>query len=130
MSVRRAIHSAISNDLAVSAVLGGRLFAAGGVPNGPTRPFAVLRWGDLEPGIARMERRRLTVFVHDDRGDYLRIDDIGGDIRNVLEFLPHTRFEGGSVSKVEFEGASVDLEDPTYDTGMRTWAYRIVGVGV
>lgn len=121
----------------------GQLAAAGVLPAGtlagqvdtPTeRPFLNLIWGDTGEGLAVVKRRLLTVWVHDNPGDYWRIDQILVRLRSVLTGIEATAWteaggQSGWVTAVRWEGDSGDLTDDGHGTIVRTSSYSIIGSG-
>lgn len=123
---RARLDAGILTDVSASAIYG-----AGGLIAAPrVRPFVALRFGAETPELSDGDRpsatsTRLTVYVHDDPGDYLRIARILGNVRSVFAGNA-TGMTGGGIMGV-WEGDSGDLSDDLYGTIMKYGEFRLVG---
>lgn len=94
------------------------------------RPFLQLRWGRNDPGLDRVTRRNLVVWVHDAPGDYTtHIDRIILRLRTLLAELEGMSNGLGHVVAVEWTGDSEDLADDGHRTITRTISFSLVGSG-
>jgi hypothetical protein len=95
------------------------------------RPFLQLRWGRNEIGLKNtgVSRRTLTIWVHDQPGDYARIDSIISRVKALLPTLQSQSTGQGWVVSVEWTGDSEDLADEGHRTIARNVGFEIVGSG-
>lgn len=122
---QRLIDDVVLNGLGVDE---DSLFA-GDIDTVDVRPFVVLRWGSTSPGVSTVNRRVLTVWVHDTPSDYGRIDQIMKRVRVLLESMFAFPTENGWISEVEWVGDSDDLTDDGNQTILRQGNYAIIGSG-
>lgn len=93
------------------------------------RPFLQLRWGRNDEGLDVVTRRTLTIWVHDEPGDYGRIDTIIYRLRQLLPTLEGSSNGLGHVVAVEWTGDSEDLTDEGHNTITRWASFSLVGSG-
>lgn len=94
-----------------------------------SRPFLQLRWGRNNVGMDVVTRRDLTIWVHDEPGDYGRIDSIITQLRTLLPSLEGSINAGSRLLVAEWTGDSEDLADDGHRTITRTTSYSLVGTG-
>lgn len=102
---------------------------AGDVDTPEYRPFLNLRWNTTTPGLATVDRRSLVIWVHDEPGDYDRIDRIIREIKAIMTSLVGVAHAYGYLVVAEWSGDSEDLTDPGHGTITRTTTYSLVGTG-
>ncbi len=106
------------------------IYGSGSLLGAPaSRPFILVTFGtelvELEDADApAATSQRVTVYVHDDTGDYLRITRILGNVRRRL--AGSTGMVGGGIVAI-WEGDSADLGDDLFKTISRYGEYRFVG---
>lgn len=96
------------------------------------RPFLQLRWGANAIGLGktRVTRRTLTIWVHDEPGDYsVKIDPIILRLRELLPALEGVSNGLGHVVSIEWTGDSEDLADDGHGTITRNASFSLVGSG-
>ena len=93
------------------------------------RPFLQLRWGRNNVGLDVATRRDLTIWVHDEPGDYGRIDSIILRLRALLPSLEGSSNGQGHLMAAEWTGDSEDLADDGHGTIARTTSFSLVGSG-
>lgn len=95
------------------------------------RPFLQLRWGRNDQALSKTQigRRTLTVWVHDEPGDYTRIDLIVQRVRDILLPMAGQSNGFGHVIAVEWSGDSEDLTDDGHKTIARNTSFSLVGTG-
>jgi len=129
--MRALVRSAIIDDLGLSAlgIVDDAAFAVD-VDTPVQRPFIQLRWGRNDPGLDRVTRRNLVIWVHDNPGDYtVHIDPIILRLRTLLAGLEGMSNGLGHVVAVEWTGDSEDLSDDGHRTITRTTSFQLVGSG-
>jgi hypothetical protein len=128
--MRTILRSAILADAELNAegIVSDRFFAVDvDTPQG--RPFMQLRWGSNSGGLDVVTRRFLVIWVHDEPGDYSRIDRIIQRLRVLLSSLAGTSIESQSILAIEWTGDSEDLTDDGHQTIARNASFTIVGSG-
>lgn len=110
-------------------VLDGYIFGAGSLRGSPDkRPFLVIafssEFGEINDGdVPVVTSQLLTLWAHDDPGDYTRIDRV---LRNSQLALQGPVVEQGGIF-ARWQGNSGDLADPTYGTIVRNSEYKLIG---
>lgn len=94
-SMRVIAYDAFRTTPAIVAIVGDRIKAASSVDKQMKRPLIALRAHTDFPvgghsGRSFGRREYLQVWVHDNPGDYLRIDEVLRLCRNALEAVPHS----------------------------------------
>jgi hypothetical protein len=128
--MRAILRTAIINDSSLNTEgIGDDEFFAVDVDTPEARPFMQLRWGVNNVGLDVVTRRFLVVWVHDEPGDYSRIDRIIQRLRVLLPLLEGTVDGSQSILAVEWTGDSEDLTDDGHRTIARTASFTLVGSG-
>ena|SRR5688500_5943102 len=102
---------------------------AGDVDTPDQRPFLQLRWSNTTPGVDVVSRRDLVIWVHDNAGDYERIDSVIRRIKTIMSQLVGVPHAAGYLMVCEWTGDSADLTDDGHGTITRTTSFSIVGTG-
>lgn len=125
MDWRSYVYSKLTTDAPLlNAVPATSIYGSGSLKAAPeVRPFIVLSFGEETPSVGDATLQGLSVYVHDDPGDYLRIGNILKLIRNVL---PGQVIDPSGIS-VGWTGDSTDLADDTYKTITRFASFTLVG---
>lgn len=128
--MRRLIMNMLTtNDPLLNEIPADRWFGSGAVVDTPARPFAEIRFGGVFPGLGRVKRRRLEVWIHDEEGDYERIDHIIGLVKDVLDGAEHVFYENVELISSEWKGDSTDLFDDGYRTNTKSTGFDVIGTG-
>lgn len=95
------------------------------------RPFLQLRWGVNDVALSKttIGRRNLVIWVHDQPGDYTRIDSIIIRLRALLPSLVPSNNGSGWLQGCEWAGDSEDLADDGHRTIARNTSFTLVGTG-
>ncbi len=126
--MRRLIYHALSTDLAFMALLPGGLHGDRALTDTPdVKPFGVLMHEGPQPGMSRNFRWRTTLWVHGNRGDYTRIDDVLLRARARLIDLPPFKHANHWLIGCEWEGVSGDLLDDDRGTNVKNSTFLLVG---
>jgi hypothetical protein len=109
-----------------------RWFASGSIDddNTPATPFAVIRFGLVNRGMAHVQRGSVTIWIHDGRGSYSNIDAAMRLITGILDGREHVSDGDSELIKATWQDTSGDLFDNGYRTLTKTTTYEIVGTGV
>ena len=130
--MRALIFQAIVNDPTLNflGITNSSSFAVD-VDTPTQRPFLQLRWGRNESALSKTEigRRTLTIWVHDQPGDYTLIDTIILQLRTLLPTLEGQSNGLGHLVAVEWTGDSEDLVDDGHRTIARNTSFSLVGSG-
>ena len=110
-----------------------RIFQAGSVEESPSKPFIIYRLSGDFPGVTRRSKvrtRSLEIWVHDNPGDYSRIEGILKQIEDTFDSVVHaSAIEGETIGAALFESRSPDLNDDGFDSICKMTNYSIVGRG-
>lgn len=130
MDWRTYIYDTLRNNASFALLVPvGSLYGSGALQGAPAaKPFVVLRFGVERPllkdGFNPVATGQfLTVYVHDNPGDFLRINQILAAVRVAL--VGQVIGPGGIC--VEWLGDSDDLADDVYKTNMRNGEYQLLG---
>lgn len=132
MSMRSLVMQAIINDPEMNLLGIDNLSAfAVDVDTPEDRPFLQLRWGRNDVALSKTEigRRTLTIWVHDQPGDYGVIDSVIFRLRALLPTLAGQSNGLGHLTAVEWSGDSEDLADDGHRTIARNSSFVLVGSG-
>lgn len=103
-------------------------FGSGAIIDTPRRPFAEIRFGGRFPGMAVVKRRRLEVWIHDDEGDYGRIEEWLKHVKSRLDGVEHQSDEAGNeIILCTWISDSTDLYDDGYRTNCMMSAFDVIG---
>lgn len=135
MDWRTWIYDRIRLDATVLAdVPAESIYGAGSVTGAPSeRPFLIIRFGTETGELTDADRpaatsQRVTVYAHDEGGDFLRIARILRNVRTLLagNVTGMSGNGGGGIVSI-WEGDSEDLADDLFGTIMRYSEYRLIG---
>ena len=134
--MRAAVRNLIlANSTLVAAIPPERWYAPGAVVDTPVKPFAVLRWLAPVQSAARGSfLRQLRVDVHDNRGSYVRIQQILGSpdkndgVYGVFSQAFNHVGTDGRITEMNFLGHSGDQEDDVYKTNFMFSSWQVIGV--
>lgn len=128
--MRTLIYQAIINDPTMNGfgITGPTSFSVD-VDTPITRPFLQLRWGVNAIGLDVSTQRSLVIWVHDQPGDYTRIDSIILRLRALISSLVPSRDTQGWLQGAVWEGDSEDLTDVGHGTIARNTSFTLVGSG-
>lgn len=127
--IRDIIWDSLRNDFVLNglgvAADGSNIWQADTVDTLHVKPALVVRWGTATPAVGERTATRWTgagtqtlqVWVHDDGGDFARIDAIIDRIRTVLSGLVGVPGASGErLIQADWAGDSGDLRDDGYGT--------------
>lgn len=123
---RTWVFEALTEDAGVIAVLGDRVFSE--VEAEPEKPFAVVRMVQNTPEVHQVEgaiSTTTTIWVHDEPGSYVRIDNLLSLIRTAIK--AKSDLSGVGIFQAIWTGDGPDLADDYRKTILRTTSYRLVG---
>jgi hypothetical protein len=133
--MRKTIYSALTSASALTAIVPiERWYEAGAVIDTPRRPFVVLRWIAPVPSASGRWLNQLRVDVHDQRGDYSRIEALlgnpysGGGIYALLTGLTDYVGSDGRITQCDYLNHSGDQEDEDYKTNYKFSSWQVIGV--
>lgn len=90
-------------------------------------PFIVARWEESAPAFGDVGSRGLTVWVHDEPGDYARIDSMLAWIKNALTSAIHVNGgDGWIITQIDWTGDSPDFFDDGWRTITRNAGFRVI----
>jgi hypothetical protein len=130
--MRKTIMSLL-NEPTLTALVPGGWHQQGSLDIAPERVFGTYRLrGSTQSVTSRSPSREvgLEVWVHDDPGSYLRIDDILKELERILDGVVHVSAAAGeSISQTKFESRSPDLNDDGLRTICKMTSYTLIGKG-
>lgn len=125
---RQFVYDVITGYAPVTTLVGERVFQQGSLLTAQTiKPYLVYTMGNntdeemSDPDSFRPARQFFQIFVHDEVGDYTRIDTIMGHLKNAFLSAPLS----GDVCGVQYLEASRDLDDPTLESIMRYSRFQL-----
>jgi hypothetical protein len=133
--MRKTIYTALTSASGLTAIVpAARWYEAGAVLDIPKRPFVVLRWIAPVPSSSGRWLNQLRVDVHDQRGDYTRIEALlgnpysGGGIYALLSGLTDYVGSDGRITQCDYLNHSGDQEDEDYKTNYKFSSWQVIGV--
>lgn len=126
MNWRAWVYEKLSTAPEVTSIIpADQIYGAGALNLVPTtRPFITLRFMPAIRNVVNGRNDEVVVWVHDEPGDYGRIDEALAAVRTVLD--EHVPDLPGSIV-VRWQGESQDLADDGYGTITRNASYLLVG---
>lgn len=107
--------------------------ASGSLDEAPARPFGTFRLALTQPGLTVRSPIRpvsLEVWVHDDKGSYLRIDRILDSVEQVFGEVTGVSADPKEfISHADFGSRSPDLNDDSLGTACRMSNFTLIGRG-
>lgn len=133
--MRKTIYTALTSASGLTTIVPAeRWYEAGAVLDIPKRPFVVLRWIAPVPSSSGRWLNQLRVDVHDQRGDYTRIEALlgnpysGGGIYALLSGLTDYVGSDGRITQCDYLNHSGDQEDEDYKTNYKFSSWQVIGV--
>lgn len=125
MNWRTYIYQTLIASSVTAIVPEGSMFGAGAVTGAPgDKPFIVLRFmPDVRNPIQGTDGE-VVFWVHDEPGDYTRIDEVLALIKAVFD---NRQVSEPGAHCVRWTGTSQDLVDDGYNTICRNASYRLIG---
>jgi hypothetical protein len=93
------------------------------------RPFIQLRWGGVTPGIGGVDPRGLVTWVHDNPGDYARIDAVLRRVKALYAGVYGVAHETGWLTQIDWVNDTDDLTDDGHGTITRNTTHTLIGSG-
>lgn len=125
--IYRAMFELLTSVSGITAIVpANRWYNRSNVPDTPEMPFVVLAWNgsDRAPGNVEL----LDVYVHDERGSYLRIKDVLSLVRATLSgTVQYVGTDGGRIALAEYLRTSGELFDDATNTNTQFSSWNIVG---
>lgn len=105
----------------------GAVYAANAVDNPTQRPFVVIRWEGNAKAFKNVGQQTVSIWVHDNLGDYARINSAIDALREQLpEYVHISGTDGHTITCIEWQGDSGELYDDGYQTVTRNSSFRVV----
>jgi hypothetical protein len=126
--MRALLYQAITASTDLTAIIPAERWIQAGAIDAPTaRPFAVIRIVDGPPSISKATQPRVEIWVHDDRGSYLRIDEVLDLLEDILPIVPPLENDSDRIVAVDWSGRSPDLVDEGFNTNTRHTDFIVTG---
>lgn len=110
-----------------------RIVQLSSLDEAPEKPFIVYRLTGSGTGVTRRSPSkpvRLEVWVHDVPGSYTRIDDVLRAVEDKFKTVQHASSRAGeSISQIDFDTRSPDLDDSGFRTICRMSSFTLIGKG-
>ena len=134
MSGRAAVFTLLSTDPELVSAYGinaSRVWPAQSLDTAPRKgPFLVIRWEETDTVFGNFGRREvMTVWAHQAREsstDYATLDLILSRVEELLLGVEHLSGNDGTITSIDFQGRSPDLNDEGYKTIAKNSAFRVV----
>lgn len=134
MALRDFLFGQVVNDGTLNGlgITSDTAFTQHDVDTPQQRPFLTFHWGNTNPGyedipFPLVNERDFQVWIHDEPGDYTRIDDAIARVRTVLTGIVGADTGAGWVQEVHWLGDSDDLSDDEQGTITRFGEFRVTG---
>lgn len=127
MSKRQMVYAALTSDATLlSKIAADRWVQQGAMDTARHRPFALIAMNEVNTTPVYSGQTRCTVWVHDDRGSYVQIEEILERVKAVMTALT-AEDSTDRIVHVSWDGDSPDLVDPGYDTNTKYAQFTITG---
>lgn len=129
-SVREFIQTTLKTDTDLLANHGGRVFQGQSMRTADlTKPFLVHKFGnDTTEDLAEVDvtphRQFFSVWIYDEIGDYVRIDNMITEVKKALSALCNSPING--IITIRYLEASQDLEDQTFNAIFRYVRFQLI----
>lgn len=126
--MRILMHQWLTNNPELTAIIpADRWIQSGALDRPPVRPFAVVGFTSVPRSTIGSARPRLTIWVHDDRGSYARIDEVIAYLQKNLPEAPPLEDATSRIVDIRWEATSPDLTDDAYSTNVRNAEFSLTG---
>ncbi len=129
--MRRLVYNLFKTNAPFMALLPGGLYGDRvefAIPE--AKPFGVLTHEGPLPGVSRHRQYRSVLWVHDEPGDYTRIDAVLRAAEVLLAAAVPTSLNGVWLNDVAWLGVSPDLSDEVRRTNVKTVTFLLTGNGM
>ena len=126
-AARAAVYDLLTLDFTLNTlgINPNTVFQTNTVDDPPTRPFVVIRWEVKTGFLDNHGPQNLSIWAHDERGDYERVDDILFRVETILLNAVHiVGADGNILTSAEYLSSSEDLYDDGYQTITRYSTFR------
>lgn len=129
--MRTLIYQWLSNDAGFTDIVEGGLYSDRSLEVVPSvKPFCVLMYEGPNPGMSRVRQMTLRAWVHDEPGDYLRIEEALKYLRDLLPTGLPRRQGDIWLMEAQWLGDSADLYDETRRTNVKNAVFLLTGSGL
>lgn len=125
---RTFVYSMLTTHAPLTALVGNRVYQQNSLLSAQTtKPYLVYTFGNNtdegmgDPDSFRPGRQFGQVYIHDEPGDYSRIDDIVVALKNAFLATPPS----GNVCGIQYLETSRDLDDSTLESIMRYVRFQL-----
>jgi hypothetical protein len=129
MTARAAVWQLISGDTTLNAlgIVQANTYTTNSVDNPETKPFVIIRFETVTAAFGQIGAQNMSIWAHDERGDYSRIDQILQRIQDILTNAVHVAGNDGfTLSSSRYQGTSDDLWDDGYRTITRYSTFSVL----
>jgi hypothetical protein len=139
MGLTSYVYSLITTDHVLNAlgIHEDSTFLQHSVDTPQARPLCILRWQAVEPGMpsadgSPVNHQNLQVWIHDDWGNYNRINQALSRLRIILPALVGVNVGDDDewLSGARWTGDSEGLDDDVLRTATRNAQFRFTGSGI
>lgn len=123
--MRQLVFDLLSGDVQLNDAVNGDIYQVNAYENVPPRPYIIFRLSTETPRQSFARSINLQVWIHDDEGDYSRIDDLLEQVKDILLAEEGT----GDLFAFEWIDSSEDLWDDVSNTIFRYGRFEIVRKG-
>jgi hypothetical protein len=126
---RAAVYYLLTHDGVLNAlgIQPATVYQTNTVDNPDVKPFVVIRWETKTVSFEKRGSQSLSIWAHDDRGDYSRIDSILERVIDILLSAEHVvGTDGYTLTCARYLSTSDDFWDDGYQTITRYCTFSIV----
>lgn len=129
--MRRLVYNLLSTNAPFMALLPGGLFGdRAEFPVPLEKPFGVLLHEGPLPGVRSHRQYRSALWVHDEPGDYTKIDEVLRAAEILLVAAVPVSLNGVWLNDVQWTGVSGDLSDDARRTNVKNTNFLLTGNGM
>ncbi|PYS90478.1 MAG: hypothetical protein DMF62_04765 [Acidobacteria bacterium] len=126
--IRSWIYGKMTGHAPLTAYVGSRIYESSRLQEVPTKPYIMYKMFVIQPemmgdDVPKVYTQSFQVFVHDVVGDFLRIDEIIGVLKNLF-LNASDKAEGVEITR--WIDSSEDFKDPDMGTNTRFIRFRVL----
>lgn len=126
--MRALLHGWLTTQSYLTSIIpADRWIQQGAMDEPPARPFAVVGFSDRPRSTIGSPRPVVTIWIHDERGSYGKIDDVIALLESMLPVATPLENNDSRIVDIRWEGSSGDLTDDGYSTNTRNATFSLTG---
>lgn len=130
--MRSLLFQILSSSMQLNGLVGSRIYEMGAADdedgNPPEKPFLVVKFvGEEQRPARRILDKLAELWAYDERGSFLKIDEILSVAREILDRRTGDMSDGVWLIQSNWLSTSPDLFDESYRANVKFATFRLVG---